>query len=119
MLTYWPPTTERVSYFRSKLQAPLRNIIGSCLREASASAAFLSIHFFPSARQSAASAGSALILASRKTAASIFLFLNAASGLGSAARAVAAAKQARMPARVILPVNVKDAAESKGNPSMN
>src|SRR6185437_14187613 len=74
-----------MSYLRSKLQAPSRNICGSVLRWLAASAACLSIHFLPSARQSAASAGSALTLSPRKTLASTVLFLMVASGLGSAA----------------------------------
>jgi hypothetical protein len=61
-------------YVRSKLQPPLRNKTGSCLREASAYAALLSIHFLPSARQSAESVALALILSSRTTLASTFLF---------------------------------------------
>jgi len=53
----------------------------------SASARFFSAHFLPSARQFAASAGSALTFASRITLASTHLVLKEKSGLGSAARA--------------------------------
>ncbi len=69
------------------VQPPLhRNSTGSCLREAAASAAFLSVHFLPSARQSAASAASDLIRSSRKMLASTALFLIVASRLGVGAR---------------------------------
>src|ERR1700761_8268383 len=77
-----------MSYLRSKLQAPSRNICGSVLRWLAASAACLSIHFLPSARQSAASVGSALTPSPRKTLSSTVLFLIVASGLGSSADAV-------------------------------
>jgi hypothetical protein len=66
----------------------------------------LSIHFLPSARQSAASAGSALILSTSRTLASMFLFLIAASGLGSAAKAAAAVRQVTAPMKPILRANV-------------
>src|ERR1700674_2244696 len=99
-----------MAYLRSKAQLPLRNSTGSCFREASASATFLSIHFLPSARQSADSAGSALILLSRKTDASTVLFLIAASGFGSAAKAVASdARHAKAPTKHILRANVNAA----------
>src|SRR5258705_13451716 len=107
---------ERMVYLRSKVQLPLRNSTGSCLRDASASAAFLSIHFLPSARQSAASAGSVFILWSRKMLAPTVLFMIETSGLGSAAIAAVAAKQATAPMRPTLRANVADAAGRKRNP---
>src|SRR3979490_2473683 len=101
MLTYCPPTTERVSYLRSIDHAPLRNICGSCLRSLSASALFFAAHALPSGGQSAAGGASALILASSETPVSMDLVLMVKSGLGSAARA-ANVKLARNIARPIL-----------------
>src|SRR6185437_13575899 len=95
-----------MSYLRSKLQAPSRNICGSVLRWPAASVACLSIHFLPSARQSAASAGSALMLSLMKTLAWTVLFLIVASGLESAANAVVEiAKDAIAPTRNTLRAN--------------
>src|SRR5216683_631293 len=104
-------------YLRSKAQAPSRKSCGSSLREVAASAAVLSIHFLPSARQSAASAGSALILSSRKTLASTFLFLSVASGLGSAASAAGeTARPANAPTRQILRIRLRETERYKEGP---
>src|SRR4051794_5892414 len=78
---------ERTLYLRSKVQPPSFRNCGSCFSSAAASAATWSSHFRPSARLSAASAGSALIRSSSRTLASTAVVLSAASGLGSAARA--------------------------------
>src|SRR6185295_17132112 len=94
-----------VSYFRSNDQA-LRNKSGSCLRSLSASARFFVTHALPSARQFAASAGSALILASRMTLASTHLVLMEKSGFGSAVRAGLTAAHVIAPAKANLRANV-------------
>src|SRR5450755_4040469 len=82
---------ERTLYLRSKVRPPSLKTSGSCFSSAAASAAFLSSHVRPSARLSAASAGSALIPASRTMVPSNPLVLSRASTfLGSPASAGAA-----------------------------
>jgi hypothetical protein len=84
------------------------------IREALASAAFLSIHFLLSVRQSAESMALALISSSSTTLASTFLFLMDASGFGLAANAAASARQAAAAIKPVRRANVTVAAGRRG-----